>query len=142
MPSIPNSVLSVTQENHWSAMRLGVAGDATLLDRLNIGADVAWLPFGTLDASDSHWLRIRTGSASDFNGPTSDTGRVSGFQAEVTVRYRVTDALSLGAGGRYWYFHSHGTEHFEQSVTGGGVPQPIDIRSDRYGGFLEASLNF
>jgi opacity protein-like surface antigen len=140
--AIPNSVLGITQENRWTALRLGIAGDASFLDRFNVGAEVAWLPLGSFDGTDSHWLRIRTGSAGDFNGPTADTGRVSGFQAELTVRYRVTDALSLGAGGRYWYFRSHGTEHFEQSVIGGGVPQPIDIRSDRYGAFAEASLNF
>lgn len=142
-PTISNSVKVITQDDDWSAVRVGAAGDVTILDRLTIGAEGAWLPAGSFSGSDSHWLRI--GSATgDFNGSTPETGGVKGFETEATLSYRVTDGFSLNVGGRYWYMRSQATEHFEQSVipVGSNPTQPVDRRDDRYGVFVGGSYSF
>jgi len=143
-PAISGSVLVITQKDDWDALRVGLAGDVTLLDRLTIGAEGAYLPWGSFNGSDTHWLRLGTGKVGDFSEATPETGDVKGFQAEVTLTFRVTDSFRLNAGGRYWYFRSHATEHFEQSAipAGGFSPQQVDRRDNRYGAFVGGSWTF
>lgn len=141
---IPNTVLGITQDSRWNAMRAGFAGDMTFANRLKIGFDAAWLPFGSFNGTDTHWLRLGTPFVGDFNGPTPETGGMNGVQAELTIGYQLTDAISVAVGGRYWYFQSNATLQFEQSANPPGrfAPAPTDFRSDRFGGFIEASYRF
>lgn len=127
------------REDVWTRIKTcGLAGDITILDRLTIGAEGAYLPLGRFNGYDTHWLRL----GSTFNGPTPETGSVKGFETEVTLAYRVTEALRVDIGARYWYFRSaNATEQFDQSVTGGS-PQPVDRRDNRYGVFAGASWTF
>jgi hypothetical protein len=52
---------------------------------------------------------------------------------------------SVGIGGGYWSIGTKnhgGTAHFEASASGGGFPQPINFKTERYGGFVQASYIF
>jgi hypothetical protein len=99
------------------------------------------IPFVRLDANDFHWLRIGT----SFNGPTPEDGKARGVQLEAILSYNITKAFSVGIGGRYWAMATTdhgGTAHFETSAIGGGLPQDITFKTERYGGFVQASYIF
>jgi hypothetical protein len=134
--AVPDQVKVITQDNNWYSVRVG-AEAAVDFDRLRFSVDAAWLPFVWLSGTDSHWLRI----GGDLTGPIPETGTGWGYQLEGLVSYRVTDILSVGVGGRYWYMQTHGITHFENHIIGGGgSPQPVDWKVQNFGLFLQASL--
>jgi hypothetical protein len=139
--SIPNQVEVITQNNNWYAMRLGLDG-AFEYGRLRFSGEAAWLPSVWLYGSDAHWLRIGN-FIGDFTSPVPEDGKGWGYQLEGFISYRVTQALSLGVGGRYWHMQSHGLTHFENHVVGiVALPQAVDWSVDNYGMFLQMSLKF
>jgi hypothetical protein len=142
-PSIPTSVASITQKTQWNAVRVGLNGVWKVDERLKLTGEAAWLiPFASLTASDAHLLRIGT----DFNGPTPIDGHGYGVQLEGILSYNVTAAFSVGVGARYWLIQTRNadaTAHFEQSSTLTGFgPQAMTVKTERYGGFVQASYNF
>lgn len=138
-PAIPGNILALSQEYRWHALRLGVAGEVSILPNLRLTADAAWLPYVNMNGSDWHWLRIGT----DFNGPTPETGHGTGFQADAVLNYTFDNGVTLGAGGRYWHFDTpNGTAHFETSVIGGALPQVEKFKSDRYGVFVQLGVKY
>jgi hypothetical protein len=87
------------------------------------------------------WLCIGT----DFLGATPEGRTARGVQLEAILSYNVTRSFSVGVGGRYWSIgiKDHGgTDHFEVSAIGGGFPQDITFKTERYGGFVQASYIF
>jgi hypothetical protein len=143
VPSIPTSVASITQKTQWNAVRVGLNGVWKVDERLKLTGEAVWLiPFSSLTASDTHFLRIGT----DFNGPTPIDGHGYGVQLEAILSYNVTDAFSVGVGGRFWHIQTQNagaTEHFEQSsIPPGFGPQAMTVKTERYGGFVQASYNF
>jgi hypothetical protein len=142
-PTISSSVEVISQKDDWSALRIGLSADATFFDRLTIGVDGAWLPWGSFTGYDTHLLRIGSSNGS-FNGPIPETGDVHGFQTELTLAYRVTDHFRLNVGARYWFFGSSATAHFDQAVipVGSSSPQAETRRDNRYGAFIGGSWTF
>lgn len=141
VPAIPNTVLGITQESNWSALRVGGNAVWRITDRFKLTGDAAWIPYAKLDARDFHWARIGT----DFNGPTPEDGHGHGVQLEAVLSYDVTRAFSVRIGGRYWRIQTPdhgGTAHFEVSAIGGASPQDINFKTERYGGFVQASYVF
>jgi hypothetical protein len=139
---IPNSIKVITQDNNWSAMRVGLDGAFDVTDRLKLSVDAAWLPFVWLNGTDSHWLRIG-GDIGDFAGPIPEDGTGWGYQLEGIISYRVTDFVSVGVGGRYWHMQTKGLTHFEGDVVGvAASPQPVNWSNDNYGVFFQTSLKF
>jgi hypothetical protein len=143
VPSIPNSVPSITQKTQWNAVRVGLNGVWKVDERLKLTGEATWLiPFSSLTASDAHLLRIGT----DFNGPTPEDGHGWGVQLEAILSYNVTDAFSVGVGARYWRIQTQNagaTAHFEESsIPPGFGPQALTVKIERYGGFVQASYNF
>ena len=138
-PAIPGNILALSQEYRWHALRLGVAGEISILPNLRLTGDAAWLPYVNMNGSDWPWLRIGT----DFNGPTPETGHGTGFQADAVLNYTFDNSVTLGVGGRYWHFDTpNGTAHFETSVIGGALPQVEKFKSDRYGVFVQLGLKY
>ena len=86
---------TLTEDETWQSLRVGVSAVATIWDRWGINGDIAYLPYGQYSGLDSHWQR----SPVAFY-PQSGTSR--GVQAELVLTYLVTDNLELGVGGRYW----------------------------------------
>jgi Omptin family len=136
---IPNQVKVITQDNNWYSVRLGV--DATVeFDRWRFSVDAAVVPYAWMYGSDAHWLRI-SDQPGDFSGPIPEDGTGWGYQLEGFVSYRMTEALSVGLGGRYWYMQSRGSTHFENRVNGfTAFPQPVEWKVQNFGVFAQMSL--
>jgi hypothetical protein len=136
---IPNQVKGITQDNNWYSVRLGA--DATVeFDRFRLSVDAAWSPYVWLHGSDTHWLRVGN-QPGEFTGPIPEDGKGWGYQLDAFLSYRVTEALSVGVGGRYWYMQTRGFTHFENHVVGfTAFPQVVEWKTQNFGVFLQASL--
>ena len=139
VPSIPDSVLVLTQQNTWHSVRAGAAGEVTLAPGLKLSGDAAYLPYVTLKGADTHWLRLGI----DFSGPTPETAHGTGMQFEGVLSYAFNEYLSLGVGGRYWRMQApHGLAHFEDSFIGGASPQVEKFETNRYGAFVQVGIKY
>jgi opacity protein-like surface antigen len=93
-PTPPN-VVRFQEIDKWHALRVGIASETMLTDRVKLSGEVAYLPFVHFQGLDNH-----------FRSPilqlpaTSNGGH--GVQAEALLSYYVTDRLSFGVGARYW----------------------------------------
>jgi hypothetical protein len=143
VPPIGSDVLGITEDAKWHAVRIGLAAEVKLLDRLTLSGEAAWLPFAMIRAQDSHWLRIGT-TAGSFSGAVPEQGEGQGVQVEAMLSYRVWDCFNIGVGGRYWRFETKGTGDLEQTVIGvtNPVSQPVNFISERYGAFVQGSYRF
>jgi len=132
VPPIANSILGITENDKWQSLRVGVAGELMVFDRLKLSGDLAYLPYVRFDGTDNHILRT-------IVSPESGTGR--GVQLEAILSYFVSQELSLGAGARYWAMWTS-----NDAITNfGGAPCPcqtLPAKTERYGGFLQASYRF
>jgi opacity protein-like surface antigen/outer membrane protease len=138
VPATSGAMLVISDQANWNSLRLGLTADYMLTDQLKLTAEAAWLPYSQVQGKDSHWLRIGTA----FNGPTPITGTGhSGVQLEAILSYQVTPALSLGVGARYWRMAMGGTARTDVSMPG-QLPQVLDLKTERYGGFLQAGVKF
>jgi opacity protein-like surface antigen len=134
VPAFPSSVLGITQNNTWHSLRLGLNGVMKLTDRLTLTADAAYLPWVALRGTDNHLLR---NDVSDTVSP--ETGSGKGVQLEAILAYSFANNFSIGAGGRYWAMWAGG----ETNIFGTGCPcQTLPSRTERYGGFVQASYKF
>ncbi len=132
VPAIPNSTLVITEDDKWYSLRVGLNGVVTLADRLKLTADVAYLPYVAFRGTDNHLLR--TGLPSTIS---TESGTGQGVQLETILSYAVTNAFSVGAGGRYWAMWAPGAtnEPFGTQCYCQGLP----VSTERYGAFLQAS---
>jgi hypothetical protein len=144
VPAINSGVLGITEESSWQFARAGVLGEFRLLDRLTLSAEVAWLPYEQVSAQDTHWLRLGT-SPFSISGPIPESGSGTGVQIEAIMAYRVSDQVTFGLGGRYWYLQTHGVADFESVIVGlpfNPVAQPLNFTTTRYGGFAQGAYKF
>jgi opacity protein-like surface antigen len=133
VPSTASSVLGITENDKWNSVRIGLNGVVTLWDRVQLTGDAAWLPYVSFTGVDNHLLRA--GYASTIS-PESGTGQ--GVQLEAILSYSVTPALNVGAGGRYWAMWAT-TDATTDGFSQGCPCQTLPARTERYGGFLQAS---
>jgi outer membrane protease len=139
---IPATIKGITQDNDWQSLRVGLNGQVDVTDRLKLSLDGAWLPVVRLTGTDAHWLRIST-LPGDFSGPFPEEGWGWGCQLEAVLSYQVTNAISVGVGGRYWHMQTNGHAHFENHVNGfQAFPQVEDWKTDSIGAFLQTGLKF
>ncbi len=137
VPTIPTSVLGISEDAKWNAARLGLAADVKLTDCLKLTIDAAWVPYATITAADTHWLRLGT----SFSGPIPESGSGSGAQIEAALSYQLTSAFSFGVGARYWYMETRGSADFA-SVVSGATAQPVNFVIDRFGAYLQGAYRF
>lgn len=130
-PAFPTSVLVLSETAKWKSLRLGLAGDMMLTDRLKVTAEAAYLPYVKLDAIDNHWLRPEI-------NPLAESGNGWGVQLEAFLSYMVTDAFNVGVGGRYWHMQTDSAH----TKFPGAPPSPMDFKTERYGVFLQGSYKF
>ncbi len=97
-PTPSNGAPSITQNNNWSALRIGNAAEVMLTERLKFSGDVAYLPYASLSAVDQHFF----GNSGVLSTNNPEGGHGQGVQAEAVLSYYVTPAWSLGFGARYW----------------------------------------
>jgi hypothetical protein len=143
--TIPDSIRVITESGGWHSLRIGIAGEVTVFDRLKLAANAAWVPLSSLSTFDTHWLRTGT-AIGDFAGPIPQAVHGNGVQLEAFASYRVTDCFSLGVGGRYWKLQGKGTAALEQTIVGLppdlAVAQPLTFQTERYGAYLQAAYRF
>jgi Outer membrane protein beta-barrel domain len=133
VPSLPRSLLAITENDKWNSVRIGLNGVVTLWDRVQLTGDAAYLPYVSFTGVDNHVLR--TGFASTIS---PEDGKGQGVQLESILSYSVTPALNVGAGGRYWAMWA--TKDATTDAFSLGCPcQTLPARTERYGGFLQAS---
>ncbi|HXW25486.1 MAG TPA: omptin family outer membrane protease [Xanthobacteraceae bacterium] len=137
VPSIPPSVLGITEDAKWNSLRIGLAADVVLFDRLRLGGEAAWVPFTRLASTDTHWLRT------DIFMPVPEQGDGNGVQLEAFASYQFTEAFSAGVGARYWRMQASGSialEAAEDAIN--AVAQPGTFATDRFGVFAQAAYKF
>ena len=131
-PALPSSLLAITEDDKWYSFRLGINGVVTVFDRLKLTADAAYLPFVAFRGTDDHVLRTEMPSTI-----SPETGSGQGVQLEAILSYAFANGFNIGAGGRYWAMWAPvgTTDGF-----GLGCPcQTLPVRTERYGGFVQAS---
>lgn len=130
--AIPSGSMGLSRNEKWQSVRVGLAGEMMLTDRLKLSADAAWLPYVRFTGNDNHWFRP------DIN-PLADSGRGhNGYQLEAIASYKLTDRVSLGVGARYWKMSAKGHTQFPW-----GVPSsPTRYDYNRSTVFLQASYAF
>jgi opacity protein-like surface antigen/outer membrane protease len=135
IPSIPASTLGITENDTWHSFRLGLNGEVKLMDRLTLTADAAYLPFVAFRGTDNHLLRTDVA-----NTVSTETGNGKGVQLEAILAYSFANSFSIGAGGRYWAMWA--TDAYT-NIFGTACPcQTLPSRTERYGGFVQASYKF
>jgi opacity protein-like surface antigen len=147
VPAISNPILVISQDNKWQALRLGMSGQISLMDRLILSGEAAWLPYVWLNGADTHWLRLDPSGLTlgAFNGPTPENGRGSGVQFEAILSWLITPNFTVGVGGRYWHMEvPNALAHFDTSANPAGLfsAQVEKWKTDRYGGFVQAGLKW
>ena len=128
-PAIAGSVLSITEDDTWQSLRVGVNGDIMITDQLKLGADVAYLPYVVFNGTDDHLLRALT---------WQESGTGTGLQLESILSYLVTDQFSVGIGGRYWAMWTQNGQYTLVTDCGGGCTTwPAEFKTERYGVFVQ-----
>ncbi len=127
-----------TENAYWHSWRVGFAGETRIFDRFKLKTDIAYLPWTELSGGrDNHLLR-------DTTFFINQKGQGEGVQLESSLDYMVTDAFSVGFGGRYWSMWTHeGSDQI--GFSGGGMTpwfQGEKFSTDRYGAYLQASFKF
>jgi opacity protein-like surface antigen len=129
-PAIPTNVLAITEDDTWSAVRLGVAVDITLAPRLTLSGEAAYLPCVRFSGTDGHVLR-------ELVSP--DSGNGVGVQLEATLSYALTDAFSVGVGGRYWAMR---TTSGDVNFGGEGVIVPMRYAAEQAQLLVQGTYKF
>jgi opacity protein-like surface antigen/outer membrane protease len=129
-PPVPTSVLTITEDDTWKSIRLGVAADFMLLPRVKVSADAAYLPYVWFNGTDNHVLRALV-------SPEEGHGR--GAQLDLTISYEITDQFSLGVGGRYW---TMSTTSGETNFGGLGIIIPQKFAAEQAAFMLQGSYKF
>lgn len=140
VPAFPTSVLGISQDNRFDSLRLGIGGDVDLTPRLTLSGEAAYVRTW-LDGADTHHLRVppACNMPNCFAGPLKEDGVGDGVQIEAILAYQLTEALSVGVGGRYWHLETDGLTHF-RFLDGTSVDSPVKWEAERYGVFVQGGL--
>jgi len=136
VPAIPSSVLTISENDTWNSLRVGVNGEVTLLPSVKLSADVAYLPFTQFNGVDIHWQRT------DVTNQTSpESGKGSGVQFETMLSYYITPAFNVGVGGRYWAMWTSSDSY--TNIFSTNCPcQTEPVKTERFGLLVQADYKF
>lgn len=136
-PTIPSTVSLISETDDWHSLRLGINGVLPLTERLKLTADAAYLPYVRYHGVDNHMIRTDVYSTVS---PADGTGQ--GVQLEAVLSYAITPSFNVGAGARYWAMWATGSDAITNDFSKPGAYSALPVRTDRYGGFLQASYTF
>jgi outer membrane protease len=134
-PVIPTSVTGITEKGTWDSLRVGASAETQLFDRWKLSGDVAYIPYTKFTGSDNH----------AFSFFFDEQGHGQGVQADVFLSYYVTDAFSVGVGGRYWaLWTTSGSDvaSLNGVVVPNQAPRNDTFRTERTGVTFQASYKF
>jgi len=133
VPSVPPTTKVISDTVRWQSWRLGLMGSIEAANGLKLTGEAAWVPYAWLRNTDHHHLRP------DID-PVQSDGKGSGLQLETVLNYDINERVNVGIGARYWRLgRSEGHAHFEDTP-GGGIAQVVKFQSERFGGFVQASV--
>ena len=139
---VPTSGSPVLTENDkWTATRIGLAAEAMLTSRVKISAEAAYLPWVWFKGTDQHFL----GNTGVLTEIFPESGKGSGVQLEAALSYYLTRQWSVGIGGRYWGMWT--TPYGQINCTFGcagapTAPQLFRAQVEQLGGFVQTSYKF
>jgi hypothetical protein len=122
-PALRSSLRVVTEQDRWETGRAGISAEAWLWHGLSWQGEVAYA-WASQHALDDHYLTFGRDPAS---------GHGTGFQAETIVKYRFSNGVAVGLGGRWWHFSTDAVDSFNQLLR---------YTTDRYGVFVQGSYQF
>ncbi len=137
VPSMPSSLLVISEDNDWHSLRVGAVADIMLTERLKLTAEAAYVPYTRFIGLDGHMQRT------DVPTPWSQQyGYGQGVQLEALLSMEIMPRLSVGIGGRYWALWS--TKNAFAEPFGALCPNcsTLPVRTERYGVFLQTSYAF
>jgi hypothetical protein len=114
--SVPGDVRVITNDVRWRSLRVGFAGVAAMTSRVRVLADLAFVPYSKMSNDDSHYLRPDLGPVPNV----ITSGRGSGGQLDLELRYALSDRLEAGIGVRHWQLSKD-----RANVTLAGVTVPV-----------------
>ena len=126
VPAVPAEYDIITQTTGWAGLRVGLAVDLDVTEKISVRGEGAYLPLVYMAGCDNHWLRP------DIN-PFYSYGRGTGFQLEGAVEFAVSEQLTAALGARYWQVMAAGGAAFPPYVGA----QPQETFSRHYGAFFE-----
>ena len=140
--AVGSNNLTITDNNSWKGVRLGVSGAVTLPQGLTVSGNAAWLPYVEFSGTNDHWLRMPGDFASGI--PENGSGSTS-FEVEGRVDYTIAPNLDIGAGLRYWSLNANGHVNF-QDVTSYAAPgasaQVAKFQTQQTQAFVETGYHF
>jgi opacity protein-like surface antigen len=131
----------ITENDKWEAVRIGVAAETMLTDRVEISGEAAYLPRVWFNGLDQHFVGNTGVLAEVF--PASGNG--SGVQVETLLSYYLTSQWSVGAGGRYWGMWTTPNGQWNCTFGCGGTfaaPQFYKAQVEQLGAFVQTSYKF
>ena len=132
-PPTPPNVVRFQEIDKWHALRVGIAGEMMLADRMKLSGEVAYLPFVHFEGQDNHFRNPVVQFPASSNGG-------QGVQAEALLSYYVTDRLSLGIGGRYWGLWTTNGQFSVSTVP--GVSRFYRAAFEQAGAFVQTAYLF
>ena len=131
----PPGFVGIAEDDTLHAVRLGVSSQMMVTDRLRLTADAAYIPWFSWSGYDDHNSR-------QLLLPQSATGN-NGAMIEAMLDYYVTDAWTIGVGGRYWSWKTKTGSTTFQFLDGSELhSQPARYNTERYGLFLQSSYRW
>ena len=131
---IPNTVAVIVEDDTWQAIRVGLNADFPLVERWRLNLEGAFLPYVWFSGSDNHMLRT------DLPTPIFEDGHGWGYQLEALLSYKVDDAISVGIEAAIGTWRAGAILALLEDV--GGMPQPLDFKTNIYGVFVQGSYHF
>lgn len=135
VPPVPLSELGQAENDNYNSLRVGLSSEVTLANRLKLTTEAAYVPLVAYGGLDDHLPK------QELYYESSNSGL--GVMLEATLDYSITNAWSVGIGGRYWACNMNtGAFNATLLTAPGVVPQLARFDAERYGVFAQTSYRW
>ncbi|HXX02917.1 MAG TPA: outer membrane beta-barrel protein [Xanthobacteraceae bacterium] len=135
VPALPANLLVLTETDSLNSLRVGLSTQLMLTDRFKLTADAAYVPWVSFAGFDDHLLR-------QLLIPEAANGG-DGVMLEAMLDYRITNAWSVGVGGRYWAWNLNtGNVAFDFLTPPANLLEAGRFNVERYGMFVQSSYQW
>ena len=129
----------ITEGDRWQAVRIGVAAETMLTDRIKLSGEAIYLPSVRFNGVDQHFI----GNTGVLAEVIPASGRGQGVQLEAVASYYLTPQWSVGLGGRYWGMWTSPTGQLNFTFPPPPTqPQFFRAQVEQLGAFVQTSYKF